>query len=195
MELDTSELALQVTRISTADNWHRRIGHIDAKNLDLMNKTGDNGMCFVGGVSDCNTCTIRMCTQRAHPEEDNLTVTDPSGLAYTDFMGPTSPTNSALEGLENASKSADQYTKWTEVFLTQTKRGAKDTTKLYVKSLVAPLEYRTVRLRADRGTGYTSSAFWECCRQTAIQLEIQATNTPRHSSVRECIRRTQARMA
>ena len=71
------------------------------------------------------------------------------------------------------------------LFLIQAKREAEDTIQLYVKSLVAPLGYRIVRLRADRGTEYTGNVFREYCRQTAIQLEFTATNPPSQIGVSE----------
>ena len=64
-----------------------------------------------------------------------------------------------------------------------------------MKSLVAPLGYRIVRLRADRGTEYTGSAFREYCRQPSIQLEFAATNTPSQIGVSERNGRTLAGMA
>ena len=63
------------------------------------------------------------------------------------------------------SKTTDECTKWTHVFLIQTKRQAEGTMQVYVKSFVAPLGYRIVRLRADNGTEYTGSTF----RSTAAQ--------------------------
>ena len=51
-------------------------------------------------------------------------------------MGLISP--AALGGFEYVSKITDEYTKWTEGFLIQTKRGAEDTIQLYVKSLWHP---------------------------------------------------------
>ena len=67
-------------------------------------------------------------------------------------MGPISP--AVLGGFEHVSNITEEYTKWTEVPLIQTKREAEDTIQVYVKSLAAPLGYRIVRLRADRGTEY-----------------------------------------
>ena len=58
LELDTPGLVLQVTRIHTANNRHRRVGHVNAKSLDLLNKADGNGMCFVREVSDCDVCAI-----------------------------------------------------------------------------------------------------------------------------------------
>ena len=75
-------------------------------------------------------------TQRAHQKKASLNVSNPSGLVYTDLMGLISP--AALGGFEYVSKITDEYTKWTEGFLIQTKRGAEDTIQLYVKSLWHP---------------------------------------------------------
>ena len=82
----------------------------------------------------------------------------------------------------------------TEVFLIQTKRKAEDTTQPYVRSLVALLGCRIVRLRADRGTDYAGSAFPENCRRKAMQLEFAATNTPSQIDVSERIGRILAGM-
>ena len=125
-------------------------------------------MPFIEGVSDCDVCAIGKSTQPAHPKKANLKVSNPFGLVYTNFMGPTLP--AALGGCECVSKITHKYTKWTEVFFIQAKREAEGTIKLYVKSPVAPLGYRIVCLRADRGTQYTGSTFQEYCRHTAIQL-------------------------
>ena len=91
LELDTPGLVLQATRIHTADNWHRRMGHINAKRLDLLNKTDGNRMRFVGEKLDCDVCTIGKSTQRAHPKKAGLNVSNLFGLVYTDLMGPISP--------------------------------------------------------------------------------------------------------
>ena len=48
------------------------MGHINAKGLDLLNKTDGNGMRFLRGVSDCDVCAIGKRTQRAHPKKANL---------------------------------------------------------------------------------------------------------------------------
>ena len=69
LELDTPGLVLQVTRIHTANNRHRRVGHVNAKSLDLLNKADGNGMRFVEKVLDCDVCTIGESTQRAHPKK------------------------------------------------------------------------------------------------------------------------------
>ena len=56
--LDAPKLALQEANINTADSWHCRMLHINAKILDLLNKTNSNRMHFVGSVSDCDVCAI-----------------------------------------------------------------------------------------------------------------------------------------
>lgn len=193
MELDAPELALQATRTNTADNWHRRKRHINDTNLCLLNKTNSNGMHFVGGVSECDVRAIGESTPRAYPNKANLKVSNPFWLVYTDLTGPTSPR--ALRGVEYASKITDEYTNWPEVFLVQTKREAGDTIQLHVKPPVSPLRYRIVRLRADHGTEYTGSSFREKCCQTAMQLDLFASNTSTQIGVSKRIVRTLAKMA
>ena len=88
---------------------------INAKRLDLLNKTDGIGMRFVREVSDCDGCKIGKSTQRAHPTKTNLNVSNPFGLVYIDLIGPISP--AALGSFEYASKITDEYTKCTDVFL------------------------------------------------------------------------------
>lgn len=68
MEMDAPKLALQATRINTADNWHRRLGHINAKRLDLLNKTDSNRKHFVGAVSDGDVWAIKVKYPTSSPE-------------------------------------------------------------------------------------------------------------------------------
>ena len=50
--------------------------------------------------------------------------------------------------------------------------------ELFNKGLVIPTGVRWDRLKADKGTDYTSSAFKQYCRDTAIKLDFASPNTP-----------------
>lgn len=58
MELDIPDFALQAKIANTADNWHRRMGHINANTLEFLNKMDDQGMHFVVGLSACDVYAI-----------------------------------------------------------------------------------------------------------------------------------------
>ena len=53
-----------------------------------------------------------------------------------------------------------------------------DSLELFNKGLVIPTGVRWDRLKADKGTDYTRSAFKQYCRDTAIKLEFASPNTP-----------------
>ena len=46
------ELAMQA--VATATLWHRRMGHLNRKSLDLRKKLNNNGVSFAGTVPDCD---------------------------------------------------------------------------------------------------------------------------------------------
>ena len=72
-------------------------------------------------------------------------------------MGPINP--ASLGGYRYAMKFVDQHTKWKEIFLIKTKTQTIDALELFNKALVVPQRTRLIRLRADKGTEFTSSAF------------------------------------
>ena len=65
----------------------------------------------------------------------------------------------ALGGYIYATKFVDQHTKWKEISLIKTKTQTIDALELFNKALVVPQRTRLIRLRADKGTEFTSSAF------------------------------------
>lgn len=188
IELGGVDLALHAE--VNADQWHRRMGHINGRSLELLNKTDANGVRFSGGVSPCDVCAIGKSIQQPHPKKANLGITMPFQLVYTDLMGPISPP--AMGGFKYVSKITDEFTKYKEIYLIKTKGEAVDTIQLYVQSVVAPLGFRIQGLRADRGTEYTGEALRKYCRQTAINLRYAAVNTPQQIGVSERDGRTLA---
>ena len=100
----TRDLVLQATIIQSADNWHGRMGHINAKRLDFLNKTAGNGMRFVGEVPDYDVRAIGKSTQRAHPTKASLNVSNRFGQVYTEFMRPILPTSTACRQKYSSSR-------------------------------------------------------------------------------------------
>ena len=111
-----------------ADQWHRRMGRINARSLELLNKTDADGVSFTGGVSPGDVCAIEKSIQQPHPKKSSLGITMPFQLVYTDLMGPISPP--AMEDFKYISKITDKFTKYMEIYLIQTKREPVDTIQL-----------------------------------------------------------------
>ena len=144
------ELAMQAA--ATATLWHRRMGHLNRKSLDLLKKVNNNGVSFDGTVPDCDVCAVGKSRQRAHPKTADQHVQHPFQLVFTDLIGQFTP--EALGGYKFVSKISDEHTRcWTEIYLLKSKDGALHAFQSFVQSMVIPSGVRVEQLRADKGKG------------------------------------------
>ena len=136
---------------ATATLWHRRMGHLNRKSLDLLKKVNNNEASFDGTVLDCVVCAVGKSRQRAHPKTADQHVQHPFQLVFTDITGQFTP--EALEGYRYVSKISDEHTRWTEIYLHKSEDGAPHAFQSFAQSMVIPSGVRVERLRADKGEG------------------------------------------
>ena len=179
-------------RAESADLWHRRLGHINSRSLDVVRKVEGSGIDYTGNVKACDVCAIGKNAQQPHPKKATYDIKQPFRLVLADLMGPISPP--ALGGFQYVSKFVDQQTKWKEIFFIKAKSNAIDTLKLFNQALPIPTGLRLERPRGDRGTEYTARAFREYCLQIGAKLEFASTNTPQQIGANERAGRTLAAM-
>ena len=99
-----TELAMKAT--DSAELWHRQMGHINPKSLDILKKAEANGVEFDDTVSSCDICAMEKSKQLAPPPKKTIhEVNAPFQLIYADLMGPISP--AALGGFSYTSKITD----------------------------------------------------------------------------------------
>ena len=96
-------------RAVSADLWHRRLGNISSRSLDVLQKVEGNGIDCTGNVKVCDVCAIGKSAQQAHPKKATYDIKQPFQLLLADLMGPMFPP--ALEGFQYVSKFVDQQTK------------------------------------------------------------------------------------
>ena len=187
----TSAIALAAQ--ASADIWHRRLGHMNPRSMELLRKTEGNGVEFTGAMSPCDICAMGKSQQKAHPKKTEHDISGPMELVYTDLMGPIKP--AAIGGFLYVSKFTDHFSRMKEIFLLKTKADAVDSLHLYNKTVSVPLGLRVQRLRTDKGGEYTGEVFRKLCHDTGITQEYTATNTPQQNGVSERDGRTLATMA
>ena len=145
--------------VANTQVWHRRLGHLHAKSLDILRKRDGTGITIEGAVSDCDVCVVGKAQQLAHLKPANHTVSRPFQLCYGDLMGPFTPV--AIGGYKYVSKITDECTKWTAVYLLTNKNQAllNRSLQLFVGSTVNPFHGRIVRWCVDKGSEYTGEEF------------------------------------
>ena len=124
---------------ASANLWHRRLGHVGTKSLDVLRKMEGSGVSFDGTPPPCDVCALGKSKQQPHPKTASYFVTMPFQLVFGDFIGPITP--AALGGYNYVSKITDQYTKYRTVYLAKSKSDALSTIQTFVRSLVIPINW------------------------------------------------------
>ena len=88
--VDAAGVAL---RTESAALWHRRIGHINTRSMDILRKEKGNGVEYTGDLPTCDVCALGKSAQQAHSKRASYDVSRPFQLVTTDFMGPLSATS------------------------------------------------------------------------------------------------------
>ena len=51
-----TELAMNA--VFNAQLWHRRLGHLNRRSLELTQRNDGNGITFDGTITDCDVCAV-----------------------------------------------------------------------------------------------------------------------------------------
>ena len=58
---------LAINAMFNAQLWHRRLGHLNRRSLELIQRRDGSGITFDGTIVDCDVCAVRKGQQLAHP--------------------------------------------------------------------------------------------------------------------------------
>ena len=166
------------------------MGHINRKRMDVLRRIPGGGVDYNGHTQACGVCAVskrvkasnKLIRSRLHNVFYVVTV---------DLMGPIKP--AALGGYIYVTKFVDQHSRWKETFLIKTKPQALGALEHNI-ALVIPNNTRLIRLRADKGTEFTSSDFRQYCPDIGLSLDFASPNTPQQIGSNERAGRTMAGM-
>ena len=170
----------------SADTWHRRLGHLNTRSLDILRKDTGTGVDYRDSLSPCGVCQIAKHKQSPHPKQSTRELSRPGQLVVIDNMGPVNPPAKYKGGsFPYACKITDDYTKMKEVYLLRKKSDTTEAVHTYNMCVAAAGGYRIETIRCDKGGENTGSEFRDYCKNSAIKLEYAATNTPQQIGVSE----------
>ena len=182
-----------VMQAATVDLWHRRMGHINRRSMDVLRKVPGNGVQYTGGMEACGACSLGKSAQQDHPKKATY---DDVILAYkpvsVDTLGPINPQE--LGGYRYVTKFVDQRTKRKDIFHTRDKTYTIDSIALYNKAVVIIFIHRLVRLKVNKGTKFTSAEVRQYCLDIDTELDFTSPNTPQQIGANERAGRTLANM-
>ncbi|CAB1099771.1 unnamed protein product [Ectocarpus sp. CCAP 1310/34] len=169
-----------------ADTWHRRLGHLNARSLDILRKDTGTGVDYRDSLSPCAVFQIAKDKQSSHPKQSTRDLSRPGQLVVIDNMGPVNPPAKYKGGyFPYACKITDDYTKMKEVYLLRKKSDTTEAVHTYNMCVAAARGYRIETIRCDKRSENTGSEFRDYCENLALKLEYAATNTPHQIGVSE----------
>ncbi|CAB1110220.1 unnamed protein product [Ectocarpus sp. CCAP 1310/34] len=177
----TCSVAMSVS----ADLWHRRLGHINPRAMEILRRNPATGVKYDGPVSPCDNCQITKHKKAPVPKKTSRVLTKPGQLVQFDNMGPIDPP-AKYNGrtYSYVAKATDVFTRMREVYLLRDR--TETTQALHAYNMqVASEGYRIEVLRCDKGGENTGEEMRNYCRESAIKLEFAATNTPQEIGVSE----------
>ena len=176
-------------RAESANLWHRRVGHIHGRYLDVLRRVPGNGVEFTGELQSCDICTLGKSFQKPHQKHGKNDVMQPFQLVTNDVLRPV-----ALGRVKFISKTINQFTKWSGGFSLEAESNVVDSLQLYNQHTVIPSGYPLGRVKRDRGGEFSVNAFRQYGREVGVRLEFAATNTPQQIGANERVGRALASM-
>ena len=172
------------------DLWHRRLGHINIRSLNEMQKLG-----MVDGLPDHLSNELKFCDECAQGKMTQLPysgtrerATRPLERIHSDvcgFIRPATP-----EGYRFFVTFTDDYTHMVAVYLMREKSDTLSCFKKYHAMATSHFGRAIARLRCDNGGEYTSNEFKNFCSENGIVTEFTPPHTPQLNGVSERLNRT-----
>lgn len=195
IDADWDDTALAVTMPADATDvatWHRRLGHINAKDIRLLAETPACGVRLTDAESDFTVKNCEACLAGKHntvqSKQPARRATRRLELVHSDLSGMIA---SAQGGFQYYICFIDDYSRYTWVFLLKDKSSATilRTFDLFLASAERQSNERVLCLRTDGGTEY-GAVMAARLEELGINRQVTTPHTPQQNGVAERLNRT-----
>ncbi|KAJ9535822.1 hypothetical protein OSB04_un001023 [Centaurea solstitialis] len=182
---------LSKASLSESSLWHRRMCHMNFKNMNKLVKGN-----LVRGLptkefscdDHCVSCLKGKQHKSTHKSKEVNTISAPLQLLHMDLFGPTNVMSIGKKSY--CLVIVDDYSRFTWVFFLRT----KDETSGLIKPFVLRVENKTnlkVKvIRSDNGTEFKNADLNLFCESKGIERQYSAPRTPQQNGVAERRNRT-----
>ncbi|KAJ9557526.1 hypothetical protein OSB04_012140 [Centaurea solstitialis] len=167
--------------------WHCRLGHINKKRIEKLQKGGLLGSFDFKPFDNCESCLSGKMTKQPF-NKDNERANDLLGIIHTDVCGPFS--HEARGGYRYFITFTDDFSKYGYVYLMRHKSEAFERFKEFQNEVQNQLDKKIKFLRSDRGGEYLSQEFNNHLIECGIVSQLTPPYTPQMNGVSERRNRT-----
>lgn len=172
--------------------WHRRFGHLGAKNLEkIVHQEMVEGMkkCESGDETIyCEPCIEAKQTRKPFEDGPGRRSKRVLEIVHTDVCGPITP--AGHDGCRYYVSFIDDWSRFAMLYTMQSKDQVFEYFQLYEAMVTAKFGVKISRLRCDNGGEYHNKNFEEFCRQKGIQMQFTVPYTPEQNGISERFNRT-----
>lgn len=162
------------------DLWHKRLGHLSRKGLNIMKLPSSD--------KPCEPCMIGKATRLPFKTVIKAKSYRVGDLIHTDVGGPINiPTH---EGFKYFMTVIDDYSHYTTVFLLRNKSEAGNRVIDYINKFETEKETTIRRIRCDNGGEYTSNMLKNFCNTKGIKIEYTLPHSSQQNGTAERMNRT-----
>ncbi|GJV62294.1 putative ribonuclease H-like domain-containing protein [Tanacetum coccineum] len=189
----TKDYACLIAKATSDESklWHRRLGHINFKNLNKLVKGN-----LVRGLPSkvfrndhtCVACHKGKQHKASCKAKLIRTITEPLHTLHMDLFGPTS-----VKSINHASYClviTDDCTRFSWVFFLAAKDETSGILKNFIRQIENQLNHRVKIIRSDNGTEFKNRDMLEFCGNKGIKQEYSNARTPQQNGVAERMNRT-----
>ncbi|GJS13313.1 putative ribonuclease H-like domain-containing protein [Tanacetum coccineum] len=171
--------------------WHRRLGHINFKNLNKLVKGN-----IVRGLPSkvfkndhtCVACQKGKQHRASCKAKLERIVSEPLKILHMDLFGPT-----FVKSIDHACYCliiTDDSTRFSWVFFLASKDETSSIIQSFIRKIENQLNHRVKIIISDNGTEFKNRNMLEFCRNKGIKQEYSSARTPQQNGVAERMNRT-----
>ncbi|KAJ9561819.1 hypothetical protein OSB04_006979 [Centaurea solstitialis] len=177
--------------VSESSLWHRRMCHMNFKNMNLLVKNN-----LVRGLpakefscdDHCVACLKGKQHKSSHKSKEVNTISSPLQLLHMDLFGPTNVMSIGKKSY--CLVIVDDYSRFTWVYFLRTKDETSGLIKPFVTRVKNKTNLRVKIIRSDNGTEFKNADLNSFCEEKGIERQYSAPRTPQQNGVVERRNRT-----
>ncbi|KAJ9545641.1 LOW QUALITY PROTEIN: hypothetical protein OSB04_025348 [Centaurea solstitialis] len=175
--------------VSESSLWHRRMCHMNFKNMNLLVK---NNLRFPAKEFSCDdhcvACPKGKQHKSSHKSKEVSTISSPLQLLHMDLFGPTNVMSIGKKSYCLAI--VDDYSRFTWVYFLRTKDETSGLIKPFVIRMENKANLKVKTIRSDNGTEFKNADLNSFCKEKGIERQYSAPRTPQQNGVAERRNRT-----
>ncbi|KAJ9567614.1 LOW QUALITY PROTEIN: hypothetical protein OSB04_003580 [Centaurea solstitialis] len=177
--------------VSESSLWHRRMCHMNFKNMNLLVKNN-----LVRGLpakefscdDHCVACLKGKQHKNSHKSKKVNTISSPLQLLHMDLFGPTNVMSIGKKSY--CLVIVDDYSRFTWVYFLRIKDETSGLIKPFVTRVENKTNLRVKVIRSDNGTEFKNADLNSFCEEKGIERQYSAPRTPQQNGVAERRNRT-----